>query len=59
MSNVFDDIKAGLNEAIDYAKGSTGEVVVHRVRPVGFRISRVKAGMTQSGFSSDSKKSSE
>ena len=50
MSTIFDDIKAGLNEAIDYAKGETNGAVVHEITPVDIKAIRAKVGMTQTEF---------
>ena len=59
MSSLFDDLKQGLEEAIDYEKGSgKAKAKTYMIMPVTeysnseIREIRQKAGMTQSTFAS-------
>ena len=59
MSTLFDDLKQGLQEAIEYEKGQgTARVKTYMIAPVRkysnveIREIRMKAGMTQSVFAS-------
>ena len=50
MSNAFDDIKAGLNEAIDFAKGKKTAAVVHEYIAIDVKRLRKDLKMTQEVF---------
>lgn len=50
MSKAFDNIKQGLQEAIDHARGKEIGVKVHRPRSVDVKAVRAKVGMTQEQF---------
>jgi len=50
MSKIFDDIKKGLNEAIDHANGNNDAVLVYKPKPVDVKAVREKTGMTQERF---------
>lgn len=59
MSSLFDDLKQGLEEAIDYEKGNgKARVKTYTIMPIKeysnkeIREIRIKAGMTQSVFAS-------
>lgn len=59
MSVLFDDLKQGLEEAIDYEKGNgTARTTTYTILPVKeysgeeIRSIRMKSGMTQSVFAS-------
>ena len=59
MSSLFDDLKQGLEEAIDYEKGNgEARVKTYMIMPIKeysnkeIREIRIKAGMTQSVFAS-------
>ena len=59
MVSLFDDLKQGLQEAIDYEKGTgTARKVTYLIEPVKnydgkeIRDIRIKAGMTQAVFAS-------
>ena len=59
MSSLFDDLKQGLKEAIDYEKGKgKAKVRTYMIMPIKeysnieIREIRIKAGMTQSVFAS-------
>ena len=47
MTSAFEDIKAGLMEAIAHADGKAPHIKVHRPRPVDVKAVRAKIGMTQ------------
>ena len=34
MSKIFNDVLAGLSEAVEYAKGNVTEAVVHEIEPL-------------------------
>lgn len=50
MSKIFNDVLAGLNEAVEYAKGNVTEAVVHEIEPLDIKAIRTKVGMTQPEF---------
>lgn len=50
MSTAYNDIRKGMEEAIQFAQGNTEGAVVHRPRPVDVRKLRRKLGMTQERF---------
>jgi putative transcriptional regulator len=50
MSNAFNSIKQGLEEAISHAKGNACGMRVHRPRAVDVKAVRAKVGMTQEQF---------
>ena len=50
MSKIFNDVLAGLNEALEYAKGNVTEAVVHEIEPLDIKAIRVQVGMTQPEF---------
>ncbi len=52
MSNAFDSIKQGLDEALEFSKGKTGKAVVHEFSPVDVKNIRAKVGMSQNEFAS-------
>ena len=59
MSSLFEDLSIGLQEAIDYAKGTgSAKAVTYTISPVTeysnteVREIRINAGMTQSVFAS-------
>ena len=52
MSEAFDSIKQGLEEAIDFSKDSLKKAVVHEFAPVDVKNIRSKIGMTQNEFAS-------
>jgi len=52
MSEAFDSIKNGLEEAIQFSKGSLKKAVVHEFTPVDVKNIRNKIGMTQNEFAS-------
>jgi putative transcriptional regulator len=50
MSKAFEEISAGLGDAIKHAKGQGSPVVVHRPEPIDVKAIREKTGMTQQRF---------
>jgi putative transcriptional regulator len=50
MSKAFEEISAGLEDAIDHAKGRKSKVVVHQPEPIDVKAIREKAGMSQQKF---------
>jgi len=52
MSNAFDSIKQGLDEAIAFSKGNKAKAVVHEFSPVDVKNIRAKIGMSQNEFAS-------
>ena len=52
MSEIFESIKQGLKEAVDYSKGKSPKAVVHDFSPIDVKNIRAKMGMTQNEFAS-------
>ena len=52
MGKLFDDIKQGLNEAIEHAEGKNNNTLVYEPQPVDVKALRKKIGMTQERFAS-------
>jgi len=52
MSEAFNSIKQGLEEAIEYSEGALKKAVVHELKPVDVKNIRLKIGMTQVEFAS-------
>ena len=52
MSDAFNSIKQGLDEAISFAKGSKGKAIVHEFSPVDVKKLRNNIGLSQSEFAS-------
>ena len=50
MSTAFEDIRKGMEEALEFAKGNAKGAVVHKPHPVDVRKLRRKLGMTQERF---------
>lgn len=50
MSNTFDSIKQGLEEAVIFAKGEKITAVVHKMAPIDVKSVRANVGMSQSEF---------
>jgi putative transcriptional regulator len=46
MTSAFENIKAGLIEAIAHADGKAPHIKIHRPRPVDVKAVRTKIGMT-------------
>jgi len=51
MGKAFNEINAGLLEAVEHASGNQTKIVVHKPKPVDVKAIRKKAGMTQKQFS--------
>ncbi|MCP4168067.1 MAG: helix-turn-helix domain-containing protein [Chloroflexi bacterium] len=47
MSETFDSIRQGLNEAIEFSQGQETKAVVHEFSPPDVKAIREKLGMTQ------------
>lgn len=52
MSSAFEEIKAGLNEAISFSKKEENSVKVFKPKPVNIKKLRQKLSMTQEVFAS-------
>ena len=50
MGKAFDNIRQGLEQAIEHAKGNLPETQIHKPRPVDVKAVRAKVGMTQEQF---------
>ncbi|MBI2908658.1 MAG: helix-turn-helix domain-containing protein [Chloroflexi bacterium] len=50
MSQAFDEIQAGLLEAIAHASGEENQLVIHKAKPVDVRAIRKRAGLSQQQF---------
>lgn len=50
MSEAFESIKSGLNQAISHTKGEPVKAVVHEITPLDVKAIRSKVGMTQREF---------
>jgi len=50
MSKAFEEINAGLDDAIKHAKGRTNKVVVHEPETIDVKAIRQKTGMSQQRF---------
>jgi putative transcriptional regulator len=52
MSEIFNSIKKGLEEAVAYSEGKRTEAVVHEFSPIDVKNVRAKMGMSQNEFAS-------
>ena len=50
MSNAFTEIMAGLDDAINHAKGEPSKVIEHKPKPLDVKGIRQKTGMSQQKF---------
>lgn len=50
MGKVFEEIQAGLKEAIQHAKGERTNIIVHKPTPMDIKAIRKKTGMSQQQF---------
>lgn len=50
MSDVFESIKQGLTEAIEFTEGKPTKAIVHEFTPIDIKALRAKVGMTQTEF---------
>ncbi len=50
MGKAFNEIHAGLLEAIDHASGKETRVVIHKPKPVDVKTIRQRASMSQQQF---------
>lgn len=51
MGKAFEEINAGLLEAIDHASGKETTIIVHEPKPVDVKAIRERVGLTQKQFS--------
>ena len=52
MSNAFNSIKQGLDEALEFSKGKKSKAIVHEFSPLDVKNIRKKIGMSQNEFAS-------
>ena len=52
MSNAFNSIKQGLEEALEFSTGNKGDAVVHKFSPIDVKNIRANVGMSQNEFAS-------
>ncbi len=52
MSEAFESIRKGLEEAIDFAKGGCPQAVIHDMSPLDVRAVRARIGLSQTEFAS-------
>ena len=50
MSKAFEEINAGLNNALQHAKGKKTKVIVHKPETINVQAIRRKTGMSQQKF---------
>lgn len=50
MSESFESMKSGLNQAISHAKGESVKAIIHKISPLDVKAIRSKVGMTQREF---------
>ncbi len=50
MSKAFEEISAGLDDAIKHAKGQKSKVVIHKPETINVQAIRKKTGMSQQRF---------
>ena len=50
MSKAFEEISAGLDHAIEHARGKSRSVIVHKAEPIDVKAIRKKTGMSQQRF---------
>ena len=50
MSKAFEEISAGLDDAVKHARGQSSKVVVHEPEPIDVKAIRQKTGMSQQRF---------
>jgi putative transcriptional regulator len=50
MNSAFEQIQAGLADAINHAKGNNSEVIEHAQNPINVKEIRAKTGLSQQRF---------
>lgn len=50
MSKAFKEIKAGLDDAINHAKGKKNKAIIHKPETINVKAIRKKTGMSQQQF---------
>ena len=53
MSSMFESIKQGLSEAVEFSEGNTKEATVHAFDPIDVKAIRANVHMTQTEFASN------
>ncbi len=53
MSNMFESIKQGLTEAVDFSEGNCKEATVHKFDSIDVKAIRSNVKMTQTEFASN------
>lgn len=52
MSDFFNSIKQGLEEAVDFSKNKCPQAVIHEFKPIDVKNIRAKMNMSQTQFAS-------
>lgn len=52
MNKVYDSIKTGMEEAIDFSQGHVSLAVIHKISPIDVKNIRADVGMSQTEFAS-------
>ena len=50
MNKAFEEISAGLDDAIKHARGEKSKVIVHKPETIDVKAIREKTGLSQQGF---------
>lgn len=50
MNKAFEEISAGLDDAIKHARGKKSNVIVHKPEAIDVKAIRKKTGLSQQGF---------
>lgn len=50
MNKAFEEISAGLDDAINHARGKKSKVIVHKPEAIDVKAIRKKTGLSQQGF---------
>jgi len=53
MSSIFESIKQGLTEAVDFSEGNIKKATIHRFDPVDVKAIRANVHMTQTEFAAN------
>jgi putative transcriptional regulator len=53
MSSIFESIKQGLTEAVEFSEGKTQHATVHKLAPIDVKAIRANVHMTQTEFASN------
>ncbi len=52
MSDFFNSIKKGLEEAVEFSEGKCPQAVIHKFKPIDVKNIRAKMNMSQTQFAS-------